>query len=149
MFVDFVELCEDTERILPGIVRLQSLHQCRRRFGHAPELLPINSLGEITRTASNGELIARSRLMRRVGEDKLPDNVIEDGADIEEEISGNCANFGRSGWCDSDALNGHFQGKILLHPDSAFAMSVSPRGEYGFVQMFLCPNEFHAYSIKG
>lgn len=149
VFVDVVESVEGSQKAVPSVVRLQSLDQCRSLYGDTPKSLAGDLIGEFGSGVRDGELVTGGRTVSGRRLDQFPDDVIQDGFDVCEEVSGDCADLGRCGRSEPHALDEELALRILLQDDAAFALRILPRGSDNFVQMFLCPDEFDPDCAEG
>ena len=149
VFVDVVESVEGTQRAIPSVVRLQSLDQCRSLCGNTSQPFAGDLIGEIGSCVGDWELVAGGRTTSGSRLDQFPDDVIQDGLDVGEEVSCNCANLRRCAGEESHTLDEHPEFRIFLQRDAALSLSILPRSKDNFAQMFLCPDEFDLDCAEG
>jgi len=148
MLVDIAELVHHGEhinaRILPAVVRLQSLDFCNRVNGNpiqppASELL----LKRFWRRTDREHIVSGGIILR--SKYKFPYQIIETGAQVLEKITHDAGNTRRDGGATNNLpdkfirvsvfLSHHFCG-ILLKEPACFGSE--------FFEMFLCPEELPA-----
>ena len=141
VFIDVYESIQDSQRIIPTVVRLQSLDECSRLWGN-----PIEAFGSELRvldsTLRNGEGIASTGNVGVVCDHQLRDDVVQGRTDVPKEITGDCADFGGCLWSEPNPLHEDLPFSVLLHSDAAFAFTKLRDQPMHLVKMFLCPDEF-------
>lgn len=146
VLIEVMEFAEYSQWIIPSSVWLQSLDQCRSLLGDP--LKPFSFRGRqktIVASTDRESCLSYGRLIRRVRQDKLPNEMIESRSDVEEEISNYGSEFWR-GFGQSNAQHSQVEIRIILRGDLAIAMATpSQDSKYGF-QMFLCPDQFDSGS---
>jgi hypothetical protein len=145
VLVDVMELVENSERAIPCCVRLQSLDQCNRVCADAAQTLRLNLVGKISLVSRDRKLIACTRNIGGIGDHELPHKVVKDGAHVEQKISHDRTNLGRSFGLQADSQTKVLAIKVYHGDDFAMPARDSPDHLEYLVQMLLRPGEFEPY----
>src|SRR5215469_10051932 len=143
VLVDIMEFVEHRERLIPSMVRLQSLDQCHSLFGNPIKPMALPSGGEVIGSTTNGECGAVSQFIRRVAQDEAVNYVVERTADVEEKIADDTSENIRR-FRQGHAKNNQIALRVFLSENVAIAVSESAKNVEYRIQMFLCPDEFES-----
>lgn len=145
VFIDVMECVEESQRVIPTLVRLQPFDQCRSFFVNTIEASASKRVFEAVIGDRDWELIRASRFAL-VGDSELPHEMIESRSDIEQEIACDSTEFGRHFGGDIDAQDRYLLIKVFLGQDYALAFSITGGNRESLLKMFICPVDLVANS---
>lgn len=148
VFVDVFECIQDVQRmefvvkaLLPSVVRLQRIDECRHLIGESGESLQLVHLMPVPlQSVADGEHSSDVRGVRRflgVSANERIDNMVEGSTKVVDAVPDQQSdNWWRLGQSDDDV--DFVRVRIELFPNAARAMSVPPNHAVQNLEVFMC-----------
>jgi hypothetical protein len=141
VFVKFVEIGHLPEKIIPTRIRLQSLDDCLRLVGHPIKTMSSDLIREGFGTGADRELVLNCVHGGAVNFDKLPNEMVKGGSNIEQVIPDHrterIGGFGKM-----NAKEHQIAFRILLGNNLAFSVVTGSENLVYSYAMFICPDQF-------
>jgi hypothetical protein len=147
VLINVMEFIQDQQPsiFVRSSVRLQTLDECRGFYGNAAKSVLFKFKDEILRRRTYRELIPL-RGSPVISDSELPNEMVERGTDVVEEISNNHGEFGR-GIGEFGVQRRPIRINVLLSNNVIlFGYETSDDCERS-VKMFLCPDEFELRAV--